>query len=90
MTDPIFYELPIIWDSEDSVQLRKLGIDSYNDEVDRLTIDLNEIVAFNPSYKKDETTIRTGFGSTFIVNTPYEKFKKFFEDNTGIVIHSYE
>lgn len=90
MTNPAYYEFPIIWESEDAMQFKKLGIDNNNEEIDRLTIGLNEIVAFNPSYKEGETTIRTSFGVSFIVNTSYEKFKKFFEDKTGIVIYTYE
>lgn len=89
MITSIYYELPIVWDSKDSVQLEKLGIESHIDEVDRLTIDLSEIVAFNPAYEKNQTTIRTSFGSIFMVECSYEKFKKFFEEQTGIVIHIY-
>lgn len=90
MKEPIYCELPIVWDSQGADQLKELGINSDEQEIDRLTINLIEIVAFNPSYKKGETTIRTNFGSAFVVDTPYEKFKKFFEDKTGIVVHPYE
>ena len=89
---PIYYELPVCWKNKQSEELEKLGIDSskLEDDIDVLTIDIMEIAGFNPCDDGKHTMVRTYFGVHFIVNIPYEAFKKFFMDRTNIAIHVYE
>lgn len=85
-------ELPIAFKSEEEDLLGELGVDTKNmdDEITPGVIDLAEVAQFNPSTEDHQICLRLFCGTAFIVNIPYEEFKKFYEETTGKIILSYE
>lgn len=90
MNKPIYFELPVAWKSKTQSMLEELNIEGgYEDDIAPLVVDLNEIAGFNPVPENNRTTLRFYFGIAVECIIPFDEFKKFFEDKTGIVIQKY-
>jgi hypothetical protein len=78
-------ELPIVFQSELGNNLENLGIDTKNvdDETTPGVIDLAEVAEFNPSTEENQICLRLYCGISFIIDIPYEQFKKFYEETIG-------
>lgn len=70
----MFIELPVIWkESEDD-----------EENTDLLSIDINDISAFNPTDNNEATTIRVyNREKSWVVQMTYEDFKEKFESIKG-------
>lgn len=84
-------ELPIVFQSEMGNNLENLGIDTNNleDEITPGVIDLADIAEFNPSTEENQICLRLYSGTSFIIDIPYERFKKYYEETTGKAILIY-
>lgn len=85
---PKMVEVPVYWDKENQPDYSELGIEPER-EIDSMVIDFNEIIRFNPSNKKEETTVGLPGGSYGIAMS-FEDFNGLYQKIMEIRIETFD
>ncbi len=87
MSEPIWVELPVLWDKEGQPDYEELGVDGLDIPIETsesmLYIDLNDVISFHDAGKYPGSTWMHTNGASYVVKMKPEEFKDYYSSMTG-------